>query len=222
MRIHPLFMPVLVIVGLLGTTLGAQALGIWSTSGRDAIDVTKLTPADLKGWMTLQQLIDGLPMAKEELYKVGGIPSDTAPTTALKDMETVISVTTFRAKLTAYYSGATSPITTTVQSAITPTATPKPTGVAGATATALAASGTTHATPTPLPAGQVLTPDQIKGKHTLKEVSEQCQVPLDKLLTGLKLDPKTNPTTAIKDLIAAGKLTEVTQVQQVVTELQKK
>ena len=53
-------------------------------------------------------------------------------------------------------------------------------------------------------------------------MSEQCVVPLDKLLAGLKLDPNTDPNTAIKDLISAGKLTEVTDVQKVVAELQKK
>ena len=90
MRIHPFFMPILLIVGLLGTTFTAQALGFWTTSGRDAVDITKLTPADLKGWMTLQQVIDGLPISQAELYQVGGIPSDTPPSKALKDMEAVI------------------------------------------------------------------------------------------------------------------------------------
>ena len=223
MRIHPFFMPILLIVGLLGTTFTAQALGFWTTSGRDAVDVTKLTPADLKGWMTLQQVIDGLPISQTVLYQVGGIPSDTLPSTALKDMEAVVSVTTLREKLTAYFGGTTTS-SASVQAVATPTsvATPKPTGVAGATATAKAVTGETHTTPTPTPSGQVLPADQIKGKNTLKEVSQQCQVPMDKFLAGLKLDPKTDPNTAIKDLISAGKLTEVTEVQKVVATLQGK
>jgi hypothetical protein len=44
---------------------------------------------------------------------------------------------------------------------------------------------------------------------------------LDKILAGLKLDPKTDPNTTIKDLISAGKITEATDVQKVVAELQK-
>jgi len=221
MRINPFFMPILLIVALLGTTFTAQALGIWTTSGRDAVDVTKLTPADLKGWMTLQQLIDGLPISQADLYRVGGIPSDTPPTTALKDMESVVSVTTLREKLTAYYASA-SPMTSggTAQVAATPT--PQATSIPGTTATAKAASGETHATPTPLSAGQVLAADQIKGKNTLKEVSEQCRVPLDKILAGLKLDPKTDPNITIKDLIDQGKITDVTDVQKVVATLQGK
>jgi hypothetical protein len=67
-----------------------------------------------------------------------------------------------------------------------------------------------------------LPADQIKGKDTLKQVSEQCAVPLDKLVAGLKLDPKTDPNIAIKDLVSQGKLTEVTDVQKVVAALQSK
>lgn len=218
MRVHPFFMPILLLVGFLGTTFTAQALGIWSTSGRDTVDIANLKPADLKGWMTLQQVIDGLKISQSDLYALAGIPADTSTDSALKDLEAIISVTTLREKLTAYANG------TTTLALATPTliATPKPTGVVGATATTKAAAGETHATPTPLPPGQVLPADQIKGKNTLKEVSEQCQVPLDKLLAGLKLDPQTDPNTAIKDLISSGKLTEVTDVQKIVAELQKK
>ncbi len=184
MRINPFFMPILLIVGLLGTTFTAQALGIWSTSGRDAVDVNNLTPADIKGWMTLQQVIDGLKISQKDLYEIGGIPNETLPATALKDLEAVVSVTTLRERLTAK-----------------------------------AVTGETH--PTPLP-GQILPADQIKGKNTLKEVSDQCAVPLDKLLPSLKLAPNTDPNTAIKDLISQGKLIEVTDVQKVVKELQAK
>jgi len=43
MRINPFFMPILLIVAL-WNNVHRQALGIWSTSGRDAADVTQLTP----------------------------------------------------------------------------------------------------------------------------------------------------------------------------------
>ena len=180
MRIHPFFMPILLIVGLLGTTFTAQALGFWTTSGRDAVDVTKLTPADLKGWMTLQQVIDGLPISQAELYQVAGIPSETPPSKALKDMEAVISVTDLRNKLIAKDGGAASTSSTApVPAQATPT--PVVTKVAATPATKGTPQVTdgTHPTPTPLPVGQILPADQIKGKMTLKEVSEQCQVPMD-------------------------------------------
>ncbi|MEW5720573.1 MAG: hypothetical protein AB1817_18255, partial [Chloroflexota bacterium] len=131
MRINPFFMPILLIVALLGTTFTAQALGVWSTSGRAAVDATKLTPADLKGWMTLQQIIDGLPISQTELYQIGGIPADTPTTTALKAMESVISVTTLREKLTAYRASA----TTNASAPVAATPTPQATAIPGATAT---------------------------------------------------------------------------------------
>ncbi len=212
MKINSFLLPILLIAALLGTTFTAQALGIWSTSGRDAVDVTKLTPADIKGWMTLQQLIDGLPISQTDLYRIGDIPSDTPPSTALKDLEAIISVTTLREKLSA-------PSDSTANAVAMPTlaATPIP----GATATAKALSGEAHVTATPLPTGQILPADQIKGKLTLKEVSEQCAVPLDKLVAALKLNPTQSPATPIKDLIAQGKIGDVTDVQKIVAELQR-
>ena len=61
-----------------------------------------------------------------------------------------------------------------------------------------------------------------QGQNTLKKVSDQYAVPLDKLLAGLKLDTKTDPNTAIKELIAQGKFTEVTDAQKVLAALQAK
>ncbi len=76
--------------------------------------------------------------------------------------------------------------------------------------------------PTPLPAGQILPADQIKGKLTLRQVSEQCMVSLDALLTELELPTATDSDTAIKDLVAQGALTGVAQVQSAVAKLQGK
>src|SRR5512138_1645130 len=104
MRVNRFLMPVIVIVALLGTTLIAQAAGFWSTSGRDSIDLESMTASDIKGWMTLQQVIDGMEISKEELYPVGGIPLDTSPETALKDLEGSVpdfEISTLRDKLAA-------------------------------------------------------------------------------------------------------------------------
>ncbi len=220
MRVNPFFMPIIIIVALFATVFTAQAMGQWSTSGKSAIDMTKLTPADIKGWMTIQEVIDGLKVPPEWVYEAGKIPADVPATTAMKDLEKVVpgfETSLIREELTKKLSSTSAPVITTP----TPVATPKPTGVVGATATARATTGEVHVTPTPLPVGQAMPADQIKGKHTLKEVSDLCRVPLDKILAGLKLDPKTDPNTTIKDLISAGKITEATDVQKVVAELQK-
>jgi len=217
MRVNRFLVPIIVIVALLGTTLIAQAAGFWSTSGRDSIDTENMTAADIKGWMTLQQVMDGLQISKEELYAVGGIPLDIPPESALKDLEGVVpdfEISTLREKLAA----PANPIEPTPQ----PTATPQPVSTPMHTQpiTGTHSGDGTGIGPTPLPPGQVLPADQIKGRMTLREVSDQCAVPLDQLLTALNLPPDTSPNVAIKDLINAGTLTEVTAVKDTVAKLQ--
>jgi hypothetical protein len=218
MRVNRFLMPVIVIVALLGTSLVAQAAGFWSTSGRTSVDLESMTAADLKGWMTLQQVMDGLKISKDELYAVGGIPLEISPDTALKDLEGVVpdfEISTLREKLAA------------PANPIEPTPLPQPTVTPQPASTPVHTqpiTGTQHSStgagPTPLPPGQVLPADQIKGRMTLREVSDQCAVPLDQLLAALSLPPATDPGAAIKDLISQGRLAEVTAVKDAVAKLQ--
>lgn len=71
MRVLPFVIPFAIVIALLGTVLTAQVAGLWSTSGRDSVDVANMTAADLKGWMTLQQVMDGLHLSREQLYAAG-------------------------------------------------------------------------------------------------------------------------------------------------------
>jgi len=231
MRVNRFVLPIVIIMALLGTALVAQGAGLWSTSGRDTTDLANMTPADLKGWMTLQQVMDGLGISHAELYLLAGIPAEVPPSTALKDLEAVVpdfSITTLRDKLTARAAGGAVPAMGTATPAVAtpaftaaPVANPTAGTVPQPTPTHVAGSGDGTGTgPTPLPAGQILPADQIKGKLTLRQVSEQCAVPLDALLTELGLPATTNPDTALKDLVSQGALTEVTQVQDAVAKLQ--
>ena len=254
MRVNRFLMPIVVVVALLGTALAAQAAGLWSTSGRELVETGSLAPADIKGWMTLQQVSDGIGISIPELYSLAGIPADLPPSTALKDMEGIVDgfeITVMREKLEAWQSSA--PATAPAQEPAAPTAAQSAlesavratatalaeSGLAPATATALpettltlavdATPEATHAPgsgdgsgvgPTPLPAGQVLPADQIRGRMTLGEISGQCAVPLEALLAELGLPADTSPGTTVKDLISQGVLTEVTQVQSAVAKLQ--
>ncbi|MBI5878058.1 MAG: hypothetical protein HZB53_10420 [Chloroflexi bacterium] len=229
MRIHPFFLPILMIVSVLGSIVLAQASGNWTTSGRTAIDPNTMTTADIKGWMTLQQVMDGLRLSPPDLYAAAGVPADVAPSTALKDLESLapgFSITTLREKLTAAGSAATIPAApvaaTAAASTAAPTAIPVATAIPAATPAADHAATGTGAGPTPLPPGQVLAAKDIKGRMTLNEVAQQCAVPLDALVKGLKLPAGTSPATAIKDPITQGALTDVTDVQKVVEALQAK
>lgn len=224
MRLNPFFMPALVIGALLGTTFTAQALGQWSISGRAGLNLEALTAADIKGWMTLQQVSDGLPIAQTDLYRLMAIPADVSPNTALKDLESIVpgfEVSVLREKLLAWQSGSeaelpTAPAPTPIPIASTPVATPTPavdhTGLGGGSGTG----------PTPLPAGQVLPAEQIKGRMSLAEISTQCAVPLGQLLAALNLPANTDPALKLKDLIGQGRLDEVATVQTVVAVLQSK
>lgn len=90
MRVKPLFVPAIVIITLMGTILIAQFAGAWIVTGRSTIQLESLAPADIKGWMSLQQVIDGVKIPKDELYALVGIPVDIPTTTALKDLEKLI------------------------------------------------------------------------------------------------------------------------------------
>ncbi len=229
MRINPFVMPVLIFAALIGTVLTAQGMGQWSTSGRVAIDASKMTAADIKGWMTLQEVMDGLQVSQPDLYAAGKLPADIPPSTALNKLEALVpgfSVTALRDTLTAQLPRSSGPTTgapvdpmtaagaDALVSAPTPASTPVPTPPSKV-------SGETAGTgPTPLPPGQILPASQIKGSMTLRSVSEQCAVRLDQVIAGLDLPAGTNPDTLIKDLVGQGKINEVTAVQKVVASLQ--
>ncbi len=230
MSVNRLLMPIIVITVLLGTVLGSQLLGIWSISGRTSVDMGELAPEDIKGWMTLQQVADGLDLSIEEVYQVGGIPADVSPDSALKDLEDVIEVSALREALADYLSGGETPeptaapaadVDTTPEAGATPTAAaPVSTPEATAEATPEAAHTGDGTGPTPLPEGQILPADQIKGRMTLREVSDQCAVDLDAVLAALNLPQDTDPDTQLKTLIEERVLDEVTQVQEAVAALQ--
>ena len=225
MRVNRFLMPIIVIVALLGTTLIAQAAGFWSTSGKDSTDLEDMSAADIKGWMTLQEVMDGLKISKEELYSVGGIPLDIPAEKALKDLEGVVpdfEISTLRDKLAAP-ANLIEPLAPSEATPLPqPTATPQPvsTPVHTQPITGTHSGDGTGVDLTPLLPGQVLPADQIKGRLTLREVSEQCVVPFDQLLAALNLPPDTDPNVAIKDLISQGTLSEITVVKDAVAKLQ--
>lgn len=223
MRVQPLLLPALFVAALLGTVFTAQAAGVWSVSGRSAVALDSLTPADIKGWMTLQQVADGLGLDLAAVYAAGGLPAGIAPATALKELEALVPGFETSAFREALAGGANLPTPV-----ITPTPSPTP-APAIPTPTLIAHTGEgpglgqgdgTGAGPTPLPAGQILPADQVRGRMTLREVSDQCAVPLDRLLAALRLPADTDPAAKIKDLIAQGAFADVDAVQAAVAALQ--
>jgi hypothetical protein len=231
MRVNAFLIPILVIAALLGSSLIAQAGGFWATSGRTSVDVNNLTAVDLKGWMTLQQVMDGMQISQEQLYAAGNIPMDVPTSTALKDLEGIVpdfEVSVLREKLGAP-EGSVPEETSNGDHMLEPTATPLPQPTATPIVHTQPITGTHSGDgtgdglgPTPLPPGQILAADEIKGRMTLRDVADQCAVPLDQLLAALNLPADLDPNTAIKDLINTGKIADVDPVRVAVAGLQNK
>ena len=229
MSVNRYWMPVIIVTALLGTVLGSQALGLWAVSGRSDANLNNLTPDTIKGWMTLQQVADGMNLPVDIIYELASLPTDITPNTALKDIEGLIDgfeISTLREGLTAYLAaGAVTalpvePAVDAVPALETPSA-PTTTPVPGGQGAPVDAPHTGDGTgPTPLPSGEILPASAIKGRMTLREVSEQCAVDLDALLAALGLPATTDPDVQLKDMIQDGRLGEVTEVQDAVSVLQ--
>lgn len=221
MRINKYLLPVFVIVALLGSVLVAKATGQWFVSGKQMVDVENLQSGDdIRGWMTLRQVAEGLGIPQADLYKLLSLPEDIPSETALKDLEGIVEgfeVSLVREVVDAHLAG---------QAAAQP-ASPMPTetstpAAAGSEATSdHTAKGEGAGTgPTPLPSGVLLTGADIKGRHTLREIADQAQVPLADLLAALKLPPDTDPSLSVKSLVDGGKVPETQDVRDAVTALQ--
>ncbi len=159
MTINKYFMPALVFLALFATIGVTRLTGDWIISGKQ-IPLGEVTAADLKGWMTLEQVSDALKIPLDAVYQLAGVtdPASVPPTTALKDLEKVVpgfSTMTLRTKAADYLAG--KPPAPAATPVATPTPVAQPTAAATPHTPAAQGSGTGTGTgPTPLPAGQIL------------------------------------------------------------------
>ena len=241
MRVHRIVMPVIVIVLLLGGVQVANALGWWQTSGKSLVDMDNFQPEDIKGWMSLEQIAEGSGVPMETLYGVLGVPADVPPATTMKDLEEIVEVSEARVLLAEYLGvpvtsheeeetvaeptqAAPAEPTATVEptptlelaqeTAVEPTATHVPVG----DGTGDGVGDGTGTGPTPAPAGQ-LAPDDIKGRMTLREVSEGIGIDLAALLQAASLPADLSPDLALKDIVSQVEGFEVQTIRDAATEL---
>jgi ferredoxin len=166
MRVNPLLVPGLFLGVLVGAILIAQLSGAWIVSGRTTIDTENLAVADIKGWMTLQQVIDGVHITREELYALVSIPADMPTTTALKDLEALVpgfETSTLRDALTAKLNSTKATPDAASHLPAQPLAQPstQPSGQPSVQPTAhLTLTPTPRPSATPLPAGTASQRDQ--------------------------------------------------------------
>lgn len=85
------------IVGVL--VLGAQAAGWFVTSGRTAagsservVPAVGSSTADIKGWMSVQQLLDAYPVTMEALSAEFAVPPGTPTSTTLSELKEIEGV----------------------------------------------------------------------------------------------------------------------------------
>lgn len=91
--------PVLAYVGIVlalvaGTVVGSQSLGWFATSGQVSastgervVPVSGASTGDIKGWTTIQQVIDAYPVTQSALYAYLAIPIDTPTSTTLSELK---------------------------------------------------------------------------------------------------------------------------------------
>lgn len=225
MRVSRWAMPVLGAVLLFGSYGIAEATGTWVTSGKVAVVAGRLTPAELKGWMTIRQAAEGLGVPPADLLALVAAPagSGVSVDTAVKDLEALVpgfSLTTFRATVTTWLatrgqgggptsaSGATTqPSPTAAPSSAPPpprgeSATPDPTRAGTATGT-----GTGGGTAS------------ITGAMTLRQVAQATGVALARLIAECGLPAATDPDLPIKSLKETHPGFEVQTVRDAVTRI---
>lgn len=212
MRIARWIVPAAAIVVLLGSVAVAQAFGWWQTSGASIAALADATPDDIKGSSALGDISEAFGIPMTDLTRVLGIPADTPPETKLKDLEGVIEVSEARGLIAAHLGV---PWEDEHEDEPAPES---PTPEAGPTA----APTETHAGPTPLPAGNILPASEIKGNMTLRQVSDQCGMPLEALYKALDLGDGVSPDTQLKTLTEQVSGLEVSVVRSVVEAYQSK
>ena len=101
-RIPPVAYGLLVIAVFAGVIGIGVASGTFQTSGRTTAGGERVAPqgesvTEIKGWMAIGDVADAWSVALPEILTAFGLPADTAPATALKDLESdLFSVTALR------------------------------------------------------------------------------------------------------------------------------
>lgn len=188
MRIPPILFGALVLVIFLGTILGFQAAGIWSTSGKitntgDAVQPSVDDVNTIKGWMTLEQISTVYSVPLADLLEQFNLLANTPASTAIKDLESEeFSVTNLRTWLQS--------LAMPVQQDTT-TPAPQPTSTPAVAPVELEA--------TPLPTKHVVSDKTVTGKTTFQDLLDWgIQEETIRQIIGGDLP---TPATVIKDYV---------------------
>lgn len=230
-RVHRLLMPAVVVVALLGSVWVAKAAGLWQTSGRGEVllDASgQPDPAGIRGWMTLQDVSDRYGLPLDAVYALIGAGDEIPANTALKDLEALLpdmEVSSVREGVAAYLAGEWSPEdgpygAEAVEVEPTPTFAPESAAPTVEHVPQAQGQGDGGGPGFALPRdGSRLPGAEIKGRMTLQEVVDHCQVPLDYLVAELGLPSGVDAHLRMSELAGQFGL-EVQTVRDVVTAYQ--
>lgn len=104
LRVSGLAYAALVLVLFFGTIQIARQAGLWSVSGKltpagTPVQLTGADPSEVKGWMSIQAVLDAYHVEQAELYAAFAVPAEVTTDTPLKELEDVapgFSVTALR------------------------------------------------------------------------------------------------------------------------------
>jgi hypothetical protein len=206
MKINPIVYGVIVLAVFFGIILGFQAAGIWTTSGKvdasgQAIQPLAADVNTIKGWMTLEQIAVTYNAPLADLIKQFALPTDIAPTTAIKDLESDTFDTT---ALKDWLLSRSQPAGTPPVTAATPVPTQAATPVPGASTPAAVI------TTAPVSTEHVAPVKTITGKTTFQELLDWgvTKENIQKVIAG----DIPVPSTVIKDYVT-GKGLEFTTIK---------
>jgi len=231
-RVNRYWVPIIAVLALLGSVWVAKAAGVWQTSGRGVILVDEDGEADpegIKGWMTLYDVssVYGVPL--QALYTMIGAGPEVPPETTLKDLEKLVEgmeVWAVRAGVAAYQEGSWTPADgrytgEAIEEPHEPTSTPTPEHVPQGDGEGRGegygeGEGEGFALPQD---GSRLPGSEIRGRMTVQEVVDYCQVPLETLIAELGLPDDIDTGLWMRDLANRYGI-EVTTVREVVEQYQ--
>lgn len=91
----PVLAYVVILLAVIGVlVVGSQTMGWFTTTGQTTNSAgERVAPAagaattDIKGWMSIQEVLDAYPVTKEAMYSHFGVPADTPTSTTLSELK---------------------------------------------------------------------------------------------------------------------------------------
>ena len=246
MRLAKHWVPVIGVGAIALSVAVAMATGVWVSSGREEIarktEAGTIAAEDIKGWMTIADVVRLFRVDERELRERVGIPAAIPAATALRDLEDKVAdfeTDKVRQAVASLLAGQPDRPAKEGEQTSAPVGKAKAEGPA-APETSAASTQVVPVTgaavkpapaPTARPAGAAgpsgeeghqsspepgTDPAEIKGYMTLAEVSEAFGIPLAELRANLGLPEDADPHRALRDFRGEVPAFEVEQAREVV------